>query len=489
MSPPLLTVAAQGLGVVPADQLNTYVQWAVNFDALRTFTGLANMTVFAEGAVTPGDGGQGTFYYTPTGAYVDNDSTVIVPTGATQGAWLLIPPGENPNATFETITVTGTSHLEGPVTLDETLSVAGVATFESDVVMTGTGELQLPAGTTGERSGSPVLGMTRYNITTNQFEGYGSSGWQPLGAATVEGLGSVGGRPTLTSGAPVMSSAVIGSANVYFTPYLGDTIPVWNGSAFLFENCPELTCVLADGTFSPAPAASASVYDLFVWNNGTNFILSRGPAWSNTGSRGYSLSLVNGIAVNAASITNGPAAGFGVHVMTIWTDASTATVTYNPFPAAASGGPAGGAWIGLWSRYNRVVCAGVEQDIKASWTYNSTTWRPADGGSSNLNNRVSFIVGAVEDAVHYSYIVNATFNSVVAGAGVGLNSTTTPLLIAQGNSTDCGATLPIAGDVLPALGANYVQALEAASGNANYHGAASSFANAPLMQLSVQFRY
>ena len=486
---PLLTVAIQGLGVVPADQLNTYVQTAGNFDQLRTFTGLANMTVFVEGAVTVGDGGQGTFYYTPTGAYVDNNATVIVPTGATQGAWLLIPPSVNPNPTFATITVTGTSHLEGPVTLDSTLSVAGVATFASDVIMSGTGELQLPAGTTGERTVTPSLGDVRYNTTTNQFEGYGSSGWQPLGAQTIEGLGSVGGRLTLSSGHPASPPSATPSANVYFTPYLGDTIPVWNGSAFLFQNCPELTCVLADGTFSPAPAVAAAVYDLFVWNNGTNFILSRGPAWSNPGARGYSLSSVNGIVVNAASITNGPGAGYGVHVSTIYTDAGAATVTYNPTPAAASGGPAGGAWIGLWNRYNRIVSAGVEQDNKSSWTYNSTTWRPADGGSSNLNNRVSFIVGDVEDSVHYSYIVNATFNNVVAAAAVGLNSTTVPLLIAEGNSTDCGTMLAVVGDVLPALGTNYVQALEAASGNSTYHGAASSFASAPLMQLSVQLRY
>ena len=36
-----------------------------------------------------------------------------------------------------------------------------------------TGHLKLPAGTTAQRTSPGVLGMLRYNTTTNSFEGYG----------------------------------------------------------------------------------------------------------------------------------------------------------------------------------------------------------------------------------------------------------------------------------------------------------------------------
>ena len=61
----------------------------------------------------------------------------------------------------------------------------GVATTDSptfvNMAMTGTGSVKVPAGTTGERDGSPVNGMFRYNSTNEQFEGYQNSEWGSIG--------------------------------------------------------------------------------------------------------------------------------------------------------------------------------------------------------------------------------------------------------------------------------------------------------------------
>jgi hypothetical protein len=94
MSPPLPTVSIQGQGVVPADLLNTFVQVCTNYSMMRTFSGLSDMAVFALGSVSPGDGGQALYYWNATSVATDNNSTVIVPSGNTQGAWLqlLLPP-------------------------------------------------------------------------------------------------------------------------------------------------------------------------------------------------------------------------------------------------------------------------------------------------------------------------------------------------------------------------------------------------------------
>lgn len=55
------------------------------------------------------------------------------------------------------------------------------ATFTGDVVLNTTTALQLPAGTTLERPGSPTNGDIRYNSTTSSFEGYAGGAWGSIG--------------------------------------------------------------------------------------------------------------------------------------------------------------------------------------------------------------------------------------------------------------------------------------------------------------------
>ena len=49
-----------------------------------------------------------------------------------------------------------------------------------------TGSAILPAGTTGQRDGTPTAGYIRYNTSTNSFEGYGAS-WMPVGGGATGG--------------------------------------------------------------------------------------------------------------------------------------------------------------------------------------------------------------------------------------------------------------------------------------------------------------
>ena len=62
----------------------------LNYAQLRNFTGLSNMVAEVLGAVSPGDGGQGKYYDSAASTAADNNSTVIVPNGAIQGAWLAL---------------------------------------------------------------------------------------------------------------------------------------------------------------------------------------------------------------------------------------------------------------------------------------------------------------------------------------------------------------------------------------------------------------
>lgn len=56
-------------------------------------------------------------------------------------------------------------------------SFSGTATFSGNVLLTGTGAIDIPAGTTAQRPGTPSSGMIRYNTTTSAFEGYNGSAW------------------------------------------------------------------------------------------------------------------------------------------------------------------------------------------------------------------------------------------------------------------------------------------------------------------------
>ena len=60
-------------------------------------------------------------------------------------------------------------------------SFTGTATFGGDVLLSGTGYLDLPAGTTAQRPGSPNSGMIRFNTTLGQFEGYNGTIWSSVG--------------------------------------------------------------------------------------------------------------------------------------------------------------------------------------------------------------------------------------------------------------------------------------------------------------------
>ena len=56
-----------------------------------------------------------------------------------------------------------------------------------DIVLSGTGAIRMPDGTTGQRPGSPAAGMFRYNTTDGKFEGYTDS-WGEIGGGGSNGF-------------------------------------------------------------------------------------------------------------------------------------------------------------------------------------------------------------------------------------------------------------------------------------------------------------
>jgi hypothetical protein len=100
------------------------------------------------------------------------------------------------------------------------------------------------------------------------------------GGEAGEELGAPQGRLTLTSGVPVLTSDVTGAGTIYYTPYIGDFCPLFDGSStWTMTQFTELSQALSDSAKSPAAAAAHECYDLFVWDDGGTKRCTRGPAW------------------------------------------------------------------------------------------------------------------------------------------------------------------------------------------------------------------
>ena len=88
MGAPSLSVQVDGGPPVTGDNFNTYEQTCDTPSDLRNFNGVQGIQVYMRGYNSPGDGGQGPFYWNVNGTAVDdNGVTTIVPFGNTVGCW------------------------------------------------------------------------------------------------------------------------------------------------------------------------------------------------------------------------------------------------------------------------------------------------------------------------------------------------------------------------------------------------------------------
>jgi hypothetical protein len=281
------------------------------------------------------------------------------------------------------------------------------------------------------------------------------------------------GRLTLSTGTPVMNTDVVGSV-IYYTPYIGNYVPIWNGSNFVNTSFSELTLTL-NSTYHP----TTKVYDVYASLQSGVVTLSA-LYWGGTNARstsagGYagtanaSIIQKNGIWVNNAAIATGQsynnstsyviAQYQGTWLGTFYTTGAGQTQV-NFKPSSVSGGC--NNIVGIWNAYNRIPIRSISRDSNNTWTYATSTWRSADASTSN---RVSYVDGAQQSQVKTTYSVlgtTATLDAYVT-IGVSLNSTTASPNVVSINYTpraNNGTTMVATETFLPQLGFNYYQAME-----------------------------
>ncbi|CAB5222738.1 hypothetical protein UFOVP374_29 [uncultured Caudovirales phage] len=277
------------------------------------------------------------------------------------------------------------------------------------------------------------------------------------GTAVVAG-GSVlpQGRLTLTTAVPVTTSDVTAATTLYYTPYQGDKVPIYDGTSFTATTFTELSQATTDSTKSPAAVAASKVYDIFVWNDSGTIRCTRGPAWTNDTTRGYTLTLTNGIFLNTSLITNGPAALRGTFVGTVYSNASS---QLNDSAAKRH----------VWNAYNRVTksmaCA---TETANSWSYATATIRQAN---ANTANQLDYVCGAAEDCVTARADSSYANDSAgeFTGIGIGVDSTTafvtnSLMAFAQIAAANTTVTQQASWNGVPGVGRHFITWLERGSG-------------------------
>jgi hypothetical protein len=285
------------------------------------------------------------------------------------------------------------------------------------------------------------------------------------------------GRLTLQSATPVMTTTQSAKTTIYYTPYAGNQIPIYDGVSFRNVAFSELSVATTDTGKNPAAIGASKVNDWFVWDDAGTTRIGHGPDWTNDTTRaaGTALVMVNGILLNNAAITNGPAASRGTYVGTTRSNASS-QLDYI-FGASASGGTA--AFLGVWNAYNRVTTTTVVTDSGASYTYSSATVRQA---RASAGNQVTFVSGLAEDGIAVAYgqrVDTVGANAAFSMFGFGLDSLTTfasqrSIIYSQAVTGLLGANT-CAGNIAPQLGVHIISANEAGDAtNANTFDAGAS---------------
>lgn len=228
------------------------------------------------------------------------------------------------------------------------------------------------------------------------------------------------GRLTLTSGTPVTTSDVTAAGTVYFTPYLGTVIALYNTTTGLWDkfNFSQLSASLA-------LYGGDTNIDFFVYNNaGTPALFLA--TWSSNTARATALTTQNGILVASGS----PQYRYVGTVRTTVTAAQTEDSHSLRL---------------VWNQYNRVVKALRRAEPTASWTYGgagSTVTRYQFNSSSN---RVDVVCGESQ-AVFVKFFCDSSRNA--AGTSfMGINYQTTNIFGAPGGSTvvlnSCGSNASV----------------------------------------------
>lgn len=291
----------------------------------------------------------------------------------------------------------------------------------------------------------------------------------------------------------IQTADAIGATTLYYTPYTGTFVPLFNGTSFVPTVFSQLTLALS------ASQASNAIYDAFLFLDSGVLRIGFGPSWAagsggsvtagscarGTGVGGAAIQRVNGIWLNTAAMTvnNGAstysvAAQRGTYIGSVLIDSTQGQVTCHRSWGQSR------KW-GVWNAYNRIPVYLKAGDSTASWSYGTATFRSSNNSAANT---LAVFCGLAEEVLRLEFkqFVQVAASSNTSKIGIGWNVTNAASgLVGQGlNHNGSAISIGLSAEFLqvPSLGLNNVNALESATSSVVFSGGEED------MVLSAQWR-
>lgn len=203
------------------------------------------------------------------------------------------------------------------------------------------------------------------------------------------------GRLTLTTGTPVTTSDVTAATTLYFAPYKGGYIDLYNGTKWIRYLFTELSISV--------PATTATMYDVFVYDNSGTPTLEL-TAWTDDTNRATALTTQNGVYVKTGATTRRYVGSFRTTGSSGQTEDSLAK-RY------------------VWNYYNRLSRPMKVIEGTNTWTYTLSAFQQANASTAN---QLDMVIGVSEDLIEATVcgVASHSATSVDAIVGIGLGSAT-----------------------------------------------------------------
>lgn len=253
------------------------------------------------------------------------------------------------------------------------------------------------------------------------------------------------GRLTLTTSLAVPAADQLAKTTIYFTPYEGNRLALYDGADWAIHTFTERSASLAGLTVDKN-------HDVFIYDNAGTLTLDL-VAWTNDSARATALAVQDGVYVK---------------------DGATSRRYLGTFRTTGTTGQCEDSALKrfVWNYYNRKRRSLVVQETTNSWTYTLVAWRQANASAAN---QVAVVIGISEEEMTLTAIGNAEKSD--GGnryTGIGHNSTTLNIAQVVGGA---GTTNLLAGTavytVAPIVGYHYfawLEAVQAASGTCTWYG-------------------
>jgi len=231
------------------------------------------------------------------------------------------------------------------------------------------------------------------------------------------------GRLTLESGVPVSTTSQTAKTTIYYMPYAGNRIALYDGSAWV-------VAVFSEVSASLSGLIANTNYDVFGYSNSGALTLEL-VAWTNATTRATAVARQDGVLVKSGAATRR-------YLGTLRTTGTTGQTEFSLGGIAAGGTEAN---LYLWNAQNRVAVAAIVGETADTWTYGTATVRAANNSTGM---RVSFVQGGNVEPARASYGGALATGTAYASLGVGLDSTSA----SPGRCRAAGPSAPHSGSTM-----------------------------------------